>query len=52
MSVSDQANPPQMDPEVRPDVIDPAVKPPVAEEEFGGNKRLLRSWEALALSIL
>ena len=28
------------------------IKPPVAEEEFGGNKRLLQRWEAVLLAVL
>ena len=28
------------------------VQPPAAEEEFAGNKRLLRRWEALVLAVL
>lgn len=28
------------------------VKPPMAEEEFGGNKRLLHRWEAILLAVL
>lgn len=31
-------------------VMDDVVKPPMAEEEFGGNKRTLLSWEALLLA--
>ena len=28
------------------------IQPPMAEEEFGGNKRQLRRWEALVLAVL
>lgn len=28
------------------------IKPPMAEEEYGGNKRVLRPWEALTLAAL
>jgi len=28
------------------------IKPPMADEEFSGNRRLLRSWEALLLAVL
>ncbi len=28
------------------------IKPPVADEEFGGNKRLLRRWEGILLGVL
>ena len=31
---------------------DEVIKPPMAEEEFGGNRRLLRRWEALLLAVL
>jgi len=32
--------------------MDEVVQPPVAEEEFAGNKRLLRKWEAVLLAAL
>ena len=32
--------------------IEEVVEPPVAEEEFAGNKRLLRKWEAVLLAAL
>ncbi len=31
---------------------DDVIKPPVADEEFGGNKRLLHRWETILLSVL
>jgi TRAP transporter 4TM/12TM fusion protein len=31
---------------------DEVIKPPMAEEEFGGNKRLLRRWETILLAVL
>jgi hypothetical protein len=33
-------------------VMEDVVKPPMAEEEFGGNKRTLLHWEALLLGFL
>lgn len=33
-------------------ISDEVVKPPMAEEEFGGNKRLLRRWEVMLLAVL
>ncbi len=32
--------------------IDEVIKPPMAEEEFGGNKRGLRRWEAVLLAAM
>jgi TRAP transporter 4TM/12TM fusion protein len=32
--------------------MDEVVQPPIAEEEFAGNKRLLRPWEAVVLAAL
>src|SRR5687768_1895242 len=32
--------------------LDEVVQPPVAEEEFAGNKRLLRRWEGMMLAVL
>jgi TRAP transporter 4TM/12TM fusion protein len=32
--------------------LDEVVQPPVAEEEFAGNKRLLRRWEGMLLAVL
>ncbi|HYC46018.1 MAG TPA: TRAP transporter permease [Burkholderiales bacterium] len=43
MSAADQARQPG------PEEV---VQPPAAEEEFAGNKRLLRPWEALLLAVL
>ena len=28
------------------------IKPPMAEEEYGGNKRLLHRWETILLAVL
>ncbi len=34
------------------DATDDVIKPPMADEEFSGNKRLLRRWEAVLLAVL
>lgn len=32
--------------------IDEVIKPPLADEEFSGNKRVLRRWETITLAVL
>ncbi|MBX9812607.1 MAG: hypothetical protein K2Y16_13495, partial [Burkholderiales bacterium] len=32
--------------------VEEVIKPPMADEEFSGNKRLLRRWEAVFLAVL
>lgn len=32
--------------------IDEVIKPPLADEEFSGNKRILRPWEVMLLAVL
>lgn len=34
------------------EATDDVIKPPMADEEFSGNKRLLRRWEAVLLAVL
>jgi TRAP transporter 4TM/12TM fusion protein len=33
------------------EVMEEVIKPPMADEEFSGNKRLLRRWEAILLAV-
>ncbi len=37
---------------MRAEATDEVIKPPLADEEFSGNKRLLRRWEAILLAVL
>lgn len=52
VSTSERANEHLPGAAVDPGIVDPQAGPVIAEEEFAGNKRLLRPWEAVLLSTL